>query len=169
VVWSPDQKSVYMSVEENAGPILTIWKSSEDGSNPQKFAGNCCVISDADPTGRYLIGEVLFGEKSGIYEVSISDKKCIPLVPGAVTFSVTFAHDGKSFLYAVASRGQVTIFRQPWRDGKLIGAPQIALKAPFAIPLLYANGNAYDFSRDLSTIVYARPGGHADLYFLSQK
>jgi hypothetical protein len=31
------------------------------------------------------------------------------------------------------------------------------------------NGNAADFSRDLSTIVYARPGGHADLYLLSQK
>ena len=31
------------------------------------------------------------------------------------------------------------------------------------------NGYAYDFSPDLSTIVYARPGGHADLYLLSQK
>jgi hypothetical protein len=33
----------------------------------------------------------------------------------------------------------------------------------------YSNGNAYDFSGDLSTIVYARPGGHADLYLLSQQ
>jgi hypothetical protein len=32
-----------------------------------------------------------------------------------------------------------------------------------------ASGNAYDFSRDLSTIVYARPGARADLYLLSQK
>jgi len=32
----------------------------------------------------------------------------------------------------------------------------------------YANHAAYDFSRDLSTIVYAHPGGHADLYLLSQ-
>jgi hypothetical protein len=30
-------------------------------------------------------------------------------------------------------------------------------------------GNAYDFSHDLSTFVYARPGGQHDLYFLSQK
>jgi|SRR6516165_10016738 transposase len=30
-------------------------------------------------------------------------------------------------------------------------------------------GNAYDFSRDLSTIVYARPGGNADLYLMSPK
>jgi len=43
------------------------------------------------------------------------------------------------------------------------------LKVPFAFPLNYGSGNAYDFSRDLSTIVYARPGGHADLYFLNQK
>ena len=85
------------------------------------------------------------------------------------TFSANFARDGKSFLYAVASRGEVTIYRQPWKDGKTIGAPQVALKVPFAFPLIYAGSNAYDFSRDLSTIVYARPGGHADLYLLSQK
>ena len=101
--------------------------------------------------------------------MSISDRKCIPLLPGVATFGATFARDGKSILYAVASRGEVTIYRQSWRDGKLIGAAQVALKVPFAFPLQYAGGNAYDFSRDLSTIVYARPGGHADLYLLSQK
>jgi hypothetical protein len=84
------------------------------------------------------------------------------------SWRVTFARDGKSFLYAVASRGEVTIYRELWRDGKLIGAPQVALKVPFAFPLQY-NGNAYDFSKDLSAIVHARPGGHADLYLLSQK
>jgi hypothetical protein len=57
----------------------------------------------------------------------------------------------------------------PWSDGKVIGTPQVALKIPFAFPLAYRGSNAYDFSRDLSTIVYARPGGHADLYLLSQK
>jgi hypothetical protein len=57
------------------------------------------------------------GEKTGINEVSISDRKCISLLPGAVTFSATFGRDGKSFLYTVASRGEVTIFRQPWKDG----------------------------------------------------
>jgi hypothetical protein len=51
-----------------------------------------------------------------------------------------------------------------------VGRPQVALKVPFVFPLAYqGNGNAYDFSKDLSTIVYARPGGHADLYLLSQK
>ena len=89
-VWTPDQKSVYVSVEDKAGPIPTIWKWSGGGSNPEKFVDNCCVISDADPTGRYLLGVVIFGEKTGIYEVSISDRKCIPLLPGVVTYICDF-------------------------------------------------------------------------------
>jgi hypothetical protein len=84
------------------------------------------------------------------------------------TFGILIAPDGKSFLYAVPAHHDVTIYRQLWQDGKLIGRPQVALKLPFAFPLL-SGGNAYDFARDLSTVVYARPGGHADLYRLSQK
>jgi Tol biopolymer transport system component/predicted Ser/Thr protein kinase len=169
VVWSHDQKSVYASMAASGESTSEIWKWSVDGSNPEKFVDECGLVTDAEPGGRYLLGPQLFGERTGIYEVSISDRKCIPLLPGVVTFTATFARDGKSFLYAVASRGEVTIYRQPWRDGKLIGAPEVALKVPFAFPLQYATGNAYDFSRDLSTIVYARPGGHADLYLLTQK
>jgi hypothetical protein len=46
---------------------------------------------------------------------------------------------------------------------KSSAGPRVALKLPFAFPLL-SGGNGYDdFSRDLSTVVYARPGGHADL------
>jgi len=167
-VWSPDQKSVYVSATEKAGSMPTVWRENTDGSNPEKFVDNCGAIFDADPSGEYLLGLLTLGEKTGMYEVSLSDKKCIPLLSGIVTFTAVFAPDGKSFLYAVASRGEVTIYRQPWRDGKLIGAPQVALNVPFAFPLSYA-GNAYDFSLDLSTIVYARPGGQADLYLLSQK
>jgi len=62
----------------------------------------------------------------------------------------------------------VTIYRQAWNEGKLIGAPQVALKVPFTFRMDYG-GNAYDFSRDLSNIVYARPGGQDNLYLLSQK
>ena len=82
------------------------------------------MIVDADPGGQFLLGVVLSGEKTGIYEVSISDRKCISLLPGVVTYTVVFARDGKSFLYAVASRGEVTIYRQPWKDGKIIGRPR---------------------------------------------
>jgi hypothetical protein len=167
-VWSPDQKSVYVSGRGKAGSTRTIWKWIVDGSNAEKFVDNCAVASDTEPPGQYMLGVEYIGEKTGIYEVSTSDRKCISLLPGVVTFGAIFARDGKSFLYAVTSRGEVTVYRQPWKDGKTIGAPQVALKVPFAFPLVYG-GNAYDFSRDLSTIVYARPGGQADLYLLSQK
>ena len=169
VVWGRDQKSIYVSGPAKASQILTVWKWSVDGSNPVKFVENCCMVDDADPSGQYLLGVVPKGETAGIYEVSILDRKCVALLPGVATFNVTFARDGNSFLYAVTSPAEITIFRQAWRDGKNIGAPQVALKVPFTFALGNASGNAYDFSRDLSTIVYARPGGHADLYLLSQK
>jgi hypothetical protein len=89
-----------------------------------------CNLWDAVPGGQYLLG-VWVGEKTGIYEVSISDRKCTFLVPGVMS-SVTSARDGKSFLYGIASRGGITIYRQPWNDGKVIGTPQVALKVPFS-------------------------------------
>jgi hypothetical protein len=168
-VWSPDQKSVYVSAVEKTGSMVGVWKWSVDGLNPEKLVDSCGYFTDIDPAGQYLLGVVNSGEKTGIYEIYISDKKCIRLLSGASTFTTIFARDGKSFLYAVASRGEVTIYRQPWNDGKLTGTSQVALKVPFAFPLGHAIGNAYDFSRDLSTIVYARPGGHQDLHLLSQK
>jgi serine/threonine protein kinase/Tol biopolymer transport system component len=170
LVWSSDQKSVYVSGAEKGGTIPTVWKWSVEGSNPEKFLDNCCNPWNAVPGGEYLLGVVYSGEKTGIYEVSISDRKCTLLVPG-VASGVSSARDGKSFLYGIASRGEVTIYRQPWQDGKIIGTPQVALKLPFnfSLSVTYTQGNSYDFSRDLSTIVYARPGGHTDLYLLSQK
>jgi len=168
-LWSRDQASVYVGggSPKNSGTFQT-WKWGVGGSNLEKFV-DCGQLTDADPSGQYLIGAVSFGDKVGIYEVSVSDRKCTLLIPGVVTYSSYFARDGKSFLYAVISRGQVTIYSQPWKDGRISGTAQVALKVPFAFPLYYLGGNAYDFSRDLSTIVYARPGGHADLYLLSPK
>jgi len=164
-VWSPDQKSVYVSALENAANTNTIWKWNE-GSNPEKLVEKCGFAYDIDPGGNYLLALFIFGEKAGVYEVSISEKKCTPLLP-SITSGAIFARDGKSLLYAVASRGEVAIYRQPWKNGKVIGTPQVALKLPFTFPLNY--GGSYDFSRDLSAIVYTRPGGHADLYLMSQK
>ena len=168
-VWSADQKSVYVSVHEKMDTTPDLWRWSADGSKPERLAGGCCVAWDADPGGHYLLGVVVHGEKTGVYEVSTSDGKCIPLLPGVATETAVFALDGKSFLYALASGGEVTIYRQPWKDGKLIGDAQVAFKVPFTFSMDYGYANAYDFSRDLSTIVYARPSGHADLYLLSQK
>jgi hypothetical protein len=167
-VWSPDQKTIYVSTENNGGRSFDTWKWSVGSSSMEKLVQKCGFAADGDPGGRYLIGSVLGGEGTGIYEISVSDGKCIPLLPGVETFGAYFERDGKSFLYAVAMRGEVTIYRQGWKDGKLKGAPKPALKVPFVFPVVYG-GNGYDFSRDLTTIVYARPGGHADLYLLNQK
>jgi hypothetical protein len=81
----------------------------QGNSSTEKFVDKCCLAVDVDPSGQYPLGTIFLGEKSGIYEVSISERKCVPLLPGVVTFNAVFALDGKSFLYAVASRGEVTI------------------------------------------------------------
>ena len=167
-LWSLDLKTIYVSGAEKAGSVQAVWKLNADGSNPEKLVDHCGVVFDTDPRGHYLLGVVLNGGENGIYEVSISEGKCISLLPDVVTYGATFARDGKSFLFAVASRGEVTIYRQRWGDGKIIGAPQVALNVPFAFSIGDQTGNGYDFSRDLSTIVYARRGGHADLYLLSK-
>ena len=166
-VWSPDQKSVYVSVQGTERQV-NVWKWTVGAPSLEKFADNCGYASDVDPSGRYLLGVERYGDKTGIYQISVSDGKCVPLILGVPTEAATFAPDDKSFLYAAASRGEVTIYRQPWSNGKINGKSQVAFKVPFTFPLSY-EGNGYDFSRDLSTIVYARPGGQDDLYYLSQK
>jgi serine/threonine protein kinase len=168
VLWSEDQKSVFINSPDIVAKAASIWRESADGSPAEKVADGCGFAFDTAPGGKYLLSLIGSGERTGIYEVSLADKKCISLLPGVVTFGLSFAPAGKSFTYAVPSQHDVTIYRQGWQDGKLIGKPQVALKLPFAFPLL-AGGNAYDYSRDLSTIVYARVGGHADLFLLSRK
>jgi serine/threonine protein kinase/Tol biopolymer transport system component len=167
-LWSPDQKTLYLSGYEKGATLATVWKEDAEGSSPEKLVEGCGFAFDVAPGGQYTLNVVGAGEKIGIYELSVADKKCTSLLPGVVTFGISSTRDGKAFMYAVPSRHDVTIYRQPWQDGKLIGQPQAALKLPFAFPLV-SGGNAYDFAQDLSTVVYARPGGHADLYLLSQK
>jgi hypothetical protein len=45
---------------------------------------------------------------------------------------------GNSFLYAIPSRHDVTIYRQNWQAGQPIGQPQVALRLPFVFPLVSA-------------------------------
>jgi serine/threonine protein kinase/Tol biopolymer transport system component len=167
IVPSADQKYIYVNSFDQGASRGTIWRANADGSNLELITNECGHAWVAVPGGQYLL-TVMLGASGGVREVSLADKKCTSLLPGVVTFGLTLADDGKSFLYAVPSRSDVTIYRQPWLDGKLTGSTQVALKLPFAFPLL-AGGNAYDFSSDLATVVYARPGGQADLFLLSQK
>ncbi len=168
VLWSRDQKTLYLTGFEKDSSVPTIWKANPDGSGQEKIGGNCGNTAEISPNGQYLIGAVWAGERTGVYEFSIPEKKCIPLLPGVATFQSVFARDGKSLLYAIPSEHEVTIFRAGWQDGKLVGSPQVAVKLPFAIPFS-SGGNGYDFARDLSAVVFARRAGHADLYLLSQK
>jgi hypothetical protein len=107
-------------------------------------------------------------EALGVSEFSLAEQKCIPLLPELTTLVVHFSTDGKFILYLATAHGETTAYRQPWQSGKLTGPAQAVFKLPFAFRLGYS-GAAYDFSKDLSAVVYARPGGQADLYLLSQK
>lgn len=85
----------------------------------------------------------------------------MPLLPGVTTVGVSFARDGKSFLYAVASRGELTVVVSRGERAELRALPKPRSRSPSRFPYATRNGNAYDFFRDLSTMVYARLGGHA--------
>ncbi len=164
-VWSADGKWVYFTTSKGGGRT-TIWKASADGSHVERFMDEMCYVIDASPDGNYLLGVMPAGKDIGIYQVSLANRQVTSLLPGVETFMVRFAPDGKSFIYPITARNEVTFFRQGWQNGKLVGKPQVALRLPFAFSAFY-QGNGYDFSRDLSTVVYARPGGQADLYLMT--
>ncbi|MCI0605510.1 hypothetical protein L0156_21205, partial [bacterium] len=68
----------------------------------------------------------------------------------------------------LAGRDEILFYGQGFVDGKLRGESEFVLKLPFAFPLLLF-GNAYDFSPDLSKVVYAKASGKADLYLLKKR
>jgi len=169
VMWGRDQNTIFVGAAEASRTIPSAWKWTVGAPSLEPLVKNCGYPVDIDRAGKYLLSVIQGGEKNGIYQIAVATKECRLLLPSVATFAPAFASDGKSFLYVVASGGgEVTVWRQGWKDGNLVGTPQVALKVPFAFPLYY-NGNGYDISKDLSTIVYARPGGHADLYLISQK
>jgi serine/threonine protein kinase len=170
LTWTRTGKDLFVTGDQhrqNPFPLQT-WRISPDGSSAELFAEGCGFAMDSSPDGKYLLTSMMYGDKLGIFEISVADKKCTPLVPDVVTFLPRISSDGKSVLYTVSTRGEVTLYRVPWIDGKVTGAPQTVLKLPFAFAQRY-DGNSYDIARDLSKIVYARPGGQFDLYLLSQK
>jgi Tol biopolymer transport system component/predicted Ser/Thr protein kinase len=168
VDWSADQKSVYINAFGKGAKSGSIWRESVEGSEPEKLTEECGFVFDVPSDGKYLVSLIPGGNRIGIYSFSLADRSCARLVPGVVTFGLNFEKDEKSFLYALPGKKDVTFYRQKWAAGKVVGEPQVALKLPFAFSLV-AGGNAYDFSRDLVSVVYARPSGHADLYLLTQQ
>ena len=166
---SPDPNVLYLGGQVSDLSKISIWKVPVDGSKVEKLVDNCGAVWDASPDGKYLLTSLNTGtEAVGVSEFSLGEHKCTSLLPALSSLVVHFSSDGKFILYLAASRGETTLYRQPWHDGKLGGPPQVAFKLPFAFRQDYA-GAAYDFAKDLSVVMYARPGGHADLYLLSQK
>ena len=170
MAWSRNQKDMYASgfqtINENSD--IQTWRVSMDGSSAESFTDGCGFAMDSSTDGKYVLMAMMYGDKLGILEVSTADKTCTMLVPDVTTFLPRFSQDGKSILYSISARGEVILYRVPWSGGKITGKPQLVLKLPFAFPQRYG-GNAYDIARDLSKIVYIRPGGQFDLYRLSEK
>jgi serine/threonine protein kinase/Tol biopolymer transport system component len=168
--WTRDLKTLYISGFAKEPSKEATWKANMDSGSVEPAIEGCGYIFDVSPDGRYLFTEVNQGgaEKIGIYQISVADKKCTNLIPGVATFVIHMSPDGKSLLYPASSHGETSLLRQPWKDGKLAGPAQVAFKLPFAFRQDYG-GNAYDFSPDLSTLIYARPSGQANLFLITQK
>ena len=166
---SPDPTVVYLGGSEKDLTKITTWRASANGSRVEKLVDDCGAVWDSSPDGKYLLSSLHSQTQgTGIGQFSLDDHKCTPLLQNLTSYVVRFSANGKAILYLAASRGETIIYRQPWRDGKLSGPAQVALKLPFAFRQGYS-GNAYDFSKDLSTVVYARPSGQADLYYFGQR
>ncbi len=146
------------------------WKLdlNDPAAKPETLFEGCLGALDVSQDGNYVIGPVLWGPNPGIYQYSLRDKKCAVLKPGLASYFALYARDGKSFLFENTISGQTSIFRQPLRNGQAAGEPQRVLTFPFAVREDFA-GNASNISDDLSVMVYARPSGHEDLYFLSNR
>ena len=48
-IWSPDEKTIYVSSVQKAAPTSSIWKWSVDASNPERIVDSCADVNDADP------------------------------------------------------------------------------------------------------------------------
>jgi serine/threonine protein kinase len=165
-IWGHDGKDLYLSGTNGAHRVPHSEKTAVDGSGKSALEGECGYVTDASPDSKYLITSMIYGDKLGIFEYSLSQKTCTVLVPDVTVFTPRFSRDGKYVIYTLSSKGEVTLNRLPWHDGKA-GKPEAVVRLPFAFPQ-QTNGNAYDVARDLSKIVYVKPGGQYDLYLLSK-
>lgn len=164
--WSADASKLYLTMR-TALTDRSNWVAPINGSASQHLM-DCAFASDSSKDGKYLLGSKNQGDAVGIYAMNLKTKACTLILPDVTTFIVRFAPDNESFLYAVPGPQELTIYRQAWdgEAGRVVGAPVLELRLPFNSPLTYF-GNAYDFSPQLSTIVYARPEGQHELYLLS--
>ncbi len=166
--WEPGDQSIVLGGFGRDGRKPENWRVFLNGTSPVLLFEDCGDAVDLSADGKFAISTLLVGENPALSQYSFADKKCTVLKSGLATYVGLFSPDGKSILYPLSAHGETVVYRQPWHNGVAVGSPVPALKLPFAVREDY-DGNAYFFSRDLSTLIYARPGGHDDLYLLSQK
>ena len=166
--WEPGDQTIILGGFGKEGRKPQNWRIFLNGSSPVLLFEDCGDVVDLSPDGKFVISTLLVGENPALYQYSFADKKCTVLKSGIATYVGLFSPDGKSFLYPLSAHGETVVYRQPWHNGVAVGSPVPAMRLPFAVREDY-DGNAYFFSRDLSTLIYARPGGHDDLYLLSEK
>jgi Tol biopolymer transport system component len=144
------------------------WKLDlkDPNAKPEVLYIGCNGALSVSPDGNYIIGPILWGDHPGMYQYSLRDQKCTPLKPNLPSYFAEYGRDGKSFLFESTKGGQTTIYRQPWQNGEAKGEPKPALVFPFVVREDFA-GNAAAIAPDLSGIVYVRPNGHDDLYFIA--
>src|SRR5262249_25466047 len=90
LIWSADGKSFFGSGYSVQNPIPAVWRTNPDGTNVEKIADSF-VAMDASHDGKFLLGELRFGNESGIYSVSIAEKKRTLLIPNVDTFIIRIA------------------------------------------------------------------------------
>jgi Tol biopolymer transport system component len=164
ILWSADPRTLYVSTKILASGIYSLWELNVDGSQGELLKADTIYPIDVSPDGRNIIGATW--KDSHIVQLSVATKEETMLVPDASTSMVRVSEDGKSFIYAIEGGKETIFYRQDWENGKPIGEPEVAVKVPFPLYSEVLGKNSYDFSRDLSTIVYSKPNQQADLYLL---
>src|ERR1700722_2858049 len=167
-IWEPGDQSIIVGGLDKNNHGAKTWRIFLNGAPQTLLFEDCGMAVDLSPDQKFIISTEIWTELSGVSQYSLEDKKCTILKPGIATYLAMYANDGKSFYYSVAANGQTIVFRQPWHNGMPVGAAVPALKLPFALREDY-NGNAFVVSPDLSSVVYARPGAHQDLFLLAQQ
>lgn len=156
-IWSPDG-TIYLG---SGRKLLEVKR----GSQATVFIETTsCFPTEVSHDGKYLLGADI--REGGICQISVADRKTSTLLPDITTWMVRLTSDGQTLQWATTERGKITVFRQGWKSGKLDGETSVVLEMPVTFPFNF-HGNAYDLSRDLNTVIYAKPGGQADLYFLN--
>jgi eukaryotic-like serine/threonine-protein kinase len=172
--WSADDSTVYLGALDKPGvnpaqSEANLWRVPVDGGKPALVGRDCGIPLDISSDGRYLLSSDFVPNRLGVYEFDLATKKCTLLEPRVLTYFVAFSPGDRSVVYAAIANAVTKVYRLPWRYGKIIGQPTVALTLPAQVRTDYGGGNAYDFTRDLSAIAYVRPSGHQDLYLLKQK